>query len=84
MTLRHALLAALVSLICGLAFVATKIGLEGFSAPQLTALRFFIAAVPILVLPRPRVPWPMLALIGLTLFTGQSARPEERRILTGP
>ncbi len=64
-------LAVLTSVIWGFAFVATKIGLESFSAPQLTALRFLIACLPVLFLPRPRIPWPLLIVIGLTLFTGQ-------------
>ena len=66
-----AALAVLVSVIWGLAFVATKIALESFSPPQLTALRFLIACLPALLLPRPRIPWHLLILIGLTLFTGQ-------------
>jgi len=49
------LLAALTSAIWGLAFVATKFGLEGFSAPQLTALRFLIASLPVLFVARPRI-----------------------------
>jgi O-acetylserine/cysteine efflux transporter len=64
-------LAALTSVIWGFAFIATKMALEGFSPPQLTALRFLIACLPALLLPRPRIPWPLLILIGLTLFTGQ-------------
>ena len=51
--------------------MATKIGLESFSPPQLTALRFLIAAVPALVLPRPALSWPRLIAIGATLFAGQ-------------
>jgi O-acetylserine/cysteine efflux transporter len=64
-------LAVLTSVIWGFAFVATKIALEGLSPPQLTALRFLIACLPALLLPRPRIPWPLLILIGSTLFTGQ-------------
>ena len=64
-------LAILVSVIWGLAFVATKIGLESFSALQLTALRFLIACLPVLFLPRPQVSWALLVAIGLTLFAGQ-------------
>jgi O-acetylserine/cysteine efflux transporter len=66
-----AALAVLTSVIWGLAFVATKIALESFSPPQLTALRFMIACLPALLLPRPRISWPLLILIGSTLFTGQ-------------
>ncbi|MDA1023892.1 MAG: EamA family transporter [Proteobacteria bacterium] len=63
--------AILVSVIWGLAFVATKIGLDSFSAPQLTVLRFLIACVPALFVPRPQISWSLLIVIGLTLFTGQ-------------
>ena len=71
MTPRDTALAAFVSIVWGLAFVATRFGLEGFTAPQLTALRFLIAAVPVLFVARPAVPWHLLVLIGLILFTGQ-------------
>jgi O-acetylserine/cysteine efflux transporter len=46
MRFRDAILAALTSVIWGLAFVATKLGLEGFSAAELTALRFLIGCLP--------------------------------------
>lgn len=65
------LAATLVSVIWGLAFVATKIGLESFTAPQLTALRFLIACIPVLFVPRPQVSWVLLIATGLTLFAGQ-------------
>jgi O-acetylserine/cysteine efflux transporter len=68
---RDMALACLVSVVWGLAFVAIPFGLKSFSPPQLTALRFAVAALPALFLPRPRVSWSMLLLIGLTLFTGQ-------------
>ena len=71
MTARDMALAALTSVIWGLAFVAIKFGLESFSAPELTALRFVIACLPALFLPRPAISWPLLVLIGSTLFTGQ-------------
>jgi O-acetylserine/cysteine efflux transporter len=71
MTARDMALAALTSVLWGLAFVATKLALESFTAPQLTALRFLLACLPVLLLPRPQVSWPMLILIGMTLFTGQ-------------
>ena len=41
-------LAALTSVIWGLAFVAIKFGLESFSAPSSTAVRFLIACLPVL------------------------------------
>ena len=71
MRFRDAVLAALTSVIWGLAFVATKLGLNSFSAAELTALRFLIACLPVFFVPRPRIGWPTLAAIGLTLFTGQ-------------
>ena len=67
----HLALVLLVVVIWGLAFVATRWALDDFSPPQLTALRFLIAAGPALVLARPRVPGRILIPIGLTLFMGQ-------------
>ena len=71
MTPRDIALAAFVSVVWGLAFVATRFGLEGFTAPQLTALRFLIASIPVLFVARPAVPWHLLVLIGLSLFAVQ-------------
>ena len=71
MTARDMTVAALTSVIWGLAFVAIRIGLESFSAPQLVAIRFLIASLPALVVPRPRISWVSIVAIGLTLFTGQ-------------
>ena len=67
----HVLLAVLVAAIWGLAFVATKLGLDSFSPPQLTALRFLVAALPVFLLPRPAISWLWLVGLGLILFTGQ-------------
>lgn len=71
MPFRDMVLAALVAVIWGLAFVATKIALDSFTPAQLTALRFLIACIPVLILPRPNLPWRTLVVIGLTLFAGQ-------------
>jgi O-acetylserine/cysteine efflux transporter len=71
MSLRDMLLAALVSLIWGSTFVFIQFGLLEFSAPQLTVLRFAVAALPALFLPRPKIGWGLLLGTGLTLFTGQ-------------
>ncbi|MBR1222706.1 EamA family transporter [Bradyrhizobium sp. U87765 SZCCT0131] len=71
MKLRYMAMAALTSVVWGLAFVATKLALQSFSASQLTALRFLIASLPVLIVPRPPIGWPMLVTVGLTLFTGQ-------------
>jgi O-acetylserine/cysteine efflux transporter len=68
---RDAMLATLTAVIWGLAFVAVKFGLENFSAPQLTALRFLIACLPIFLVARPAISWFSLIQIGLTLFAGQ-------------
>jgi O-acetylserine/cysteine efflux transporter len=61
----------LVAVIWGIAFVVSKVGLESFTPPQLTALRFIVAAAAAIWLPRPKIPWFMLVAIGLTIFTGQ-------------
>lgn len=71
MKLRHVVLAVLVAVIWGWAFVATKIGLQSFSPPQLTALRFVLAAAPAVFLAPPPVSRAALVTIGLSLFTGQ-------------
>ena len=71
MTPRDTALAALTSIVWGLAFLATRFGLDGFTATQLIALRFLIASAPVLFLARPALPWHRLVAIGLTLFVGQ-------------
>lgn len=68
---RDVILGVLVAVVWGVAFVATKIGLESFSPPQLTVLRFLIAAAPAVFLARPALPWSVFVPIGLTLFAGQ-------------
>ena len=68
---RHVAAAVLVAVIWGIAFVVSKIGLQEFSAPQLTALRFAIASLAVLWLPMPAAPWTTVVLIGLTSFAGQ-------------
>ena len=71
MTPRSIVLGAIAATLWGLSFIASAVALEAFSPPQLTALRFMIAAVPVLLLPRPSVAWMRLVAIGLTLFAGQ-------------
>jgi O-acetylserine/cysteine efflux transporter len=68
---RHMVVAALVSVIWGFGFVVGIVALRSFSPPQLTLVRFVLACLPIVVVPRPRLPWSSIVLIGLTLFTGQ-------------
>ncbi|MEM7131271.1 MAG: EamA family transporter [Chloroflexota bacterium] len=67
----HSVLAVFVAIIWGIAFIASKIALDSFTPPQLTALRFSIASIPAIFVAKPPVPWGMLIPIGLTLFTGQ-------------
>jgi O-acetylserine/cysteine efflux transporter len=67
----HILLAVLTSVIWGLSFVATREGVQNFTPAQLTVLRFAIAALPVLFLPRPRMPWRYLLLGGAFWFLGQ-------------
>jgi O-acetylserine/cysteine efflux transporter len=64
-------LAVLVAVIWGLAFVASRIALDEFSPELMTALRFAIAGLPCLLVPRPKVSWPILISISFTLFLGQ-------------
>lgn len=64
-------LAILVVVIWGLAFVASRIALDEFSPELMTTLRFVIAALPCVLVPRPKVPWPVLVSISFTLFLGQ-------------
>ena len=71
MSLRDIALAMLTAVLWGVAFVATRIGLDSFSPPQLVALRFLIASIPALFLAPPRVDWPIVVAAGLTLYAGQ-------------
>jgi O-acetylserine/cysteine efflux transporter len=71
MRVRDMGLAVLTSVVWGFAFVTYKFGLESFSAAQLTAMRFLFACLPVLFVPRPKLAWPMIVLIGLVLFAGQ-------------
>ena len=70
MKARHVALAVLVTAAWGLSFVAIRIGLETFPPLLLVALRFGVAALPALVLPRPPVAWPRLVAVGAALFAG--------------
>ena len=64
-------IAVLVAVIWGLAFVASRIALDELSPALMTALRFSIAAIPCLFVPRPKVTWPVLIATSFTLFLGQ-------------
>lgn len=68
MTSRDRLLAVVVAVVWGLNFPATALALEHFPPFLLAALRFTILAVPtLLFVPRPRIPFGRLLLVGLGL-----------------
>jgi O-acetylserine/cysteine efflux transporter len=71
MTPLHIASGVIVAAIWGLAFVATRLGLDSFSPPQLAGFRFALAAAPAFFLSRPPIAWSTLILIGSTLFAGQ-------------
>ena len=73
MKLKELLIALFVVVIWGVNFVVIKVGLGSFPPLLLAALRFAVAAVPAIFLPRPNVPLGRFLFIGLTLFTGQFA-----------
>ncbi|OLP56283.1 hypothetical protein BJF92_15420 [Rhizobium rhizosphaerae] len=70
---RHIFLALLVATIWGVNFTVIRVGLGSFPPLLLAALRFAIAALPVLFLPRPNIRWPLFIGIGATLFLGQFA-----------
>src|SRR6478609_7195841 len=65
------MLAVLVAVTWGFAFVASRLALDELSPSLMTAMRFSIAAVPCLLVRRPNVPWTVLVAISGTLFLGQ-------------
>lgn len=64
-------LAVLVAVIWGLGFIASRLALDELSPSMMTALRFAIAAVPCLFIRKPKISWPILVSISLTLFLFQ-------------
>jgi O-acetylserine/cysteine efflux transporter len=69
----HVLLAILTAAIWGFNFVVIRWGLGTFPPLLLACLRFVVAALPVFFLPRPRLPWAQLILIGCLWFVGQFA-----------
>jgi O-acetylserine/cysteine efflux transporter len=70
----HLALALLTTALWGFNFVMIQIGLESGLPPLLmAALRFMVAALPVLWLPRPKIPPGRLVAIGMFLFVGQFA-----------
>lgn len=68
---RDAGLAVLVAALWGCNFVAARLALAHVPPLLLVALRFGIAALPAVVLPRPRLAWRQMVAIAATLFVGQ-------------
>src|SRR5215831_15031969 len=71
MRIRDMGLAVLTSVIWGFSYVTYRFGLESFSPAQLAVVRFLFACLPVFFVPRPKVGWPIIVLIGLILFAGQ-------------
>src|SRR5215472_8947410 len=71
MRIRDMGLAVLTSVIWGFSYVTYRFGLESFSPAQLTVMRFLFACLPVFLVPRPKLAWPTIVLIGLILFSGQ-------------
>lgn len=68
---REILLALFVVVAWGVNFVIIEVGLGTMPPLLLAALRFAVAALPAIFIPRPAVPWQRFIFIGLVLFTGQ-------------
>ncbi|WP_374337070.1 EamA family transporter [Leeia sp.] len=64
-------LAGLIVLVWGVNFAVIKAGLHGVPPLLLGALRFVLAALPVLFVPRPKLPWRLYILYGLTISVGQ-------------
>ncbi|MCD2179188.1 EamA family transporter [Rhizobium sp. C1] len=68
---REILLALFVVVAWGVNFVIIEVGLGTMPPLLLAALRFAVAALPAIFIPRPQVPWPRFIFLGIVLFTGQ-------------
>lgn len=71
MPLRHIALAILVAAVWGCNFVAIRWGLDAYPPLLLIALRFVVSAAPVLIIPRPAIPWPLLLRLALFMFVMQ-------------
>ncbi len=60
-----------VAVIWGLAFIAIEYALQSFTAPDLVALRFILAALPVVFIKKPDISWGLLIILGTLLFVGQ-------------
>lgn len=70
---RHIALAVLVTVIWGFNFVVVRYGLDHYPPLLLTALRFLVAGLPALLVPRPRLPLGQLLAMGAVWFLAQFA-----------
>lgn len=70
---RHIALAVLVTAIWGFNFVMVRYGLDHYPPLLLTALRFALAGLPALFIPRPRLPLRQLLAMGSVWFLAQFA-----------
>lgn len=68
---RHILLAVVLALFWGFNFVVIAVALGDVPPLFLAAIRFALAGLPCLFLPRPAMSWRMLAAVSLTLYVGQ-------------
>lgn len=75
MTVRHSLLAVLTAVIWGFNFVVIQWGMAGVPPMLFVAVRFLVVAAPaaLLLVPRPRVPFWKVAVVGGFLSLGQFA-----------
>ena len=72
MPLKDTLLAVVVTLIWGMNFVVIDEGLGDMPPLLFAAIRFVVVLIPaIFLIPRPNVPWRVLATVGLFLCVGQ-------------
>ncbi len=68
---RHIVLALVLALFWGFNFVVVAVALSDVPPLLLAAVRFGLAALPCLFLPRPAMSWRMLIAVSLTLYVGQ-------------
>jgi len=73
MTPIHALAALAVAAFWGFNFVVIRVGIDSYPPLMLAALRYLIAALPIIFVAKPEMSWQRLIAIGTFLFTVQFA-----------
>jgi O-acetylserine/cysteine efflux transporter len=67
----HLLLATMIAIVWGTNFVAIRWGLDYLPPFLFVALRFSVAALACLFLPRPLVPWKLMIAAGVVMLGGQ-------------